>query len=198
MRRVLVTGFEPFHQSSRNPSEAIVHELAQMKIPELYCEVLPVVFGESADILLSKIVEIEPEIVIGLGQAEGRNQITPERVAVNIDDARIADNKGEIPTDQAIVVGGANAHFTSLPVKEIVELLSAKSIPAALSMSAGTFVCNHLFYRMQEFCGPRGIKSGFIHLPLMESQAKEFPGLPSLPLATMVEGITLAIEVSRR
>ena len=198
MSRILVTGFQPFHKASSNPSQAIVERIKEENIPDVFCEVLPVVFQESADLLISKIEEFKPQVVIALGQAEGRTQITPERVAINIDDARIADNAGNMPIDKPIVTYGPSAYFSTLPVKEIVEEIKKAEIPAAVSLSAGTFVCNHIFYQVQHYCRDKGIKSGFIHVPLMESQAPEFPGLPTMSLENMVQGIKIAIEVSRR
>ena len=198
MSRVLLTGFQPFHRASSNPSEAIVNEIVSRKIPEVFGEVLPVVFGESAKKLLTRIEEVKPDVVIALGQAEGRNQITPERIAINLDDARIADNAGNTPSDTPVIANGANAFFSTLPVKEIVSSIQSAGIPSTVSLSAGTFVCNHIFYHLQNYTASKKIKSGFIHVPLMDSQAPEFPGLPTMPLEKMVEAILIAIEVSRR
>ena len=198
MSRVLLTGFQPFHRASSNPSEAIVNEIVSRKIPEVFGEVLPVVFGESTQRLLTRIEEVQPDVVIALGQAEGRNQITPERIAINLDDARIADNAGNTPSDTPVIANGANAFFSTLPVKEIVSSIQSAGIPASVSLTAGTFVCNHIFYHLQNYTYSKGIKSGFIHVPLMDSQAPEFQGLPTMPLEKMVEAILIAIEVSRR
>ena len=195
---VLVTGFEPFNNASSNPSHAVVKRLNELGISDLYFEVLPVEFGESARRLIRRIDEVKPDVVIALGQAEGRTQVTPERVAINVDDARIADNAGQMPIDQPISKDGYNAYFSTLPIKEIVAEINAANIPAAVSSSAGTFVCNHLFYQLQWHCLNKGIKSGFIHLPLMDSQAHEFPGLPTLPLHELVKAVEIAITVSRR
>ena len=198
MSKVLLTGFQPFHRASSNPSEAIVNEIVSRKIPGVFGEVLPVVFRESATRLLSRIEEVQPDVVISLGQAEGRTQITPERIAINLDDARIADNAGNTPIDSPVITGGANALFSTLPVKAIVEGIQGAGIPANVSLTAGTFVCNHIFYHLQNYTASKKIKSGFIHVPLMDSQAPEFPGLPTMPLEKMVEAILIAIEVSRR
>ena len=198
MSRVLLTGFQPFHRASSNPSEAIVNEIVSRKIPEVFGEVLPVVFGESAKKLLTRIEEVKPDVVIALGQAEGRNQITPERIAINLDDARIADNAGNSPAESPVITNGANAFFTTLPVKEIVGEIQGAGIPASVSLTAGTFVCNHIFYHLQNYTSSKVIKSGFIHVPLMDSQAPEFPGLPTMSLGKMVEAILIAIKVSQR
>ena len=193
--RVLVTGFEPFAGASSNPSQAVVERLSLMMIPgvELHCSVLPVEFGRSAAVLTGLIDELTPRVVLALGQAEGRSKITPERVASNLDDARIADNVGNQRVDAAIVRGGPAAYFSTLPVKKVVHALDANGIPAAISTTAGTFVCNHVFYAMQHHCVGRGISSGFIHMPLMDQQAQEFPDLPTLALDTLVAGVRTAI-----
>ena len=142
------------------------------------------------------ISEVKPDVVISLGQAEGRTQITPERVAVNLDDARIADNSGKILIDRPIVNGGPAAYFSTLPVKEIVDAITVVGVPATQSFSAGTFVCNHIFYHLQHSLNGTNIKSGFIHVPLMTEQAGEFPNLFTLPLTNMVNGIIAAITVA--
>lgn len=193
MERILLTGFEPFHKSSLNPSQEIVKRIEH---PNLIAkEVLPVTFGEASQKLISLIDLHKPNVVIALGQAEGRTHITPERIAINLDDARIADNAGNSPKERPIVAGGSDAYFTTLPVGELVERLNEDGVPASISLSAGTFVCNHIFYAMQHYCLDREIKSGFIHLPLMESQASEFPGMPTMPIEKMVRGIGLVLDV---
>ncbi len=131
-----------------------------------------------------------------MGQAEGRTQITPERVAINLDDARIPDNSGAILIDRPIVNGGPAAYFSTLPVKEIVAAISANGIAAAPSLSAGTFVCNHIFYHLQRSLNGTNIRSGFIHVPLMREQAGEFPNLFTMPITDLVKGITAAITIA--
>lgn len=193
MERILLTGFEPFHKSSLNPSQEIIKRISH---PNLIAkEVLPVTFRESAKKLSSLIDLHNPSVVVALGQAEGRAQITPERIAINLDDARIADNAGVTPSEVPIISGGPPAYFTTLPIKKLVERLSSSSIPAAISLSAGTFVCNHVFYSMQHHCENKGIRSGFIHVPLMEEQAHEFPGLPTMRIDELVKGIGLVLDV---
>ena len=196
--RVLVTGFEPFDGASLNPSQAVVEQLLGASIPgvALHCAVLPVEFGRAAGVLTGLIDDLEPQVVLALGQAEGRAKITPERVAINLDDARIADNAGVMRSDVEIIAGGPSAYFATLPVKGIVQALDTAGIPAAISTTAGTFVCNHVFYAMQHHCSGRTISSGFIHMPLMDEQAPDFPGLPTLPLDVLVSGIRTAITAS--
>ena len=194
MRKILVTGFEPFDKSSLNPSKSIVRELEQdSSLVNLETLILPVDFKSAAKLLVEKVDSAKPDVVICLGQAEGRSAITPERVAINIDDARIPDNAGNKPTDAPIVIGGPDAYFSTLPVKNLVTVIESVGAPAALSLSAGTFLCNHVFYALQHHCRDRKIESGFIHVPLMDSQANEFPGLPNLKLEVLVKGIKAVV-----
>lgn len=198
MKRVLLTGFEPFAGASLNPSEQIVNALKGRQIEgvELHTAVLPVVFTESSELLRHLIKLHNPDVVICLGQAEGRSEISFERVAINLDDARLADNAGRTVTDQPIVEGGPEAKFTTLPVKQMVSAVRAEGIAAGLSTTAGTFVCNHIFYAMQHELAETSVRSGFIHVPLMPEQASEFEGLPTMPLDQQVRGIEVAIRVA--
>ncbi len=165
---ILLTGFEPFAEHTANPSEQIVQALDGQMIGDcrIRGRVLPVVFGEAGDILVQAIEDLNPELVICLGLAADREGITVERLAVNLDDARIPDNKGTQPDDQEIIVGGETVYWSTLPVKEIVNALNKEGINASLSMSAGNFVCNHVFYRLMACLNDRPeIRGGFIHLP---------------------------------
>jgi pyroglutamyl-peptidase len=198
MKSVLLTGFEPFAGASLNPSEQIVKVLAQKSFIdiELHTAVLPVVFTESSELLRHLIKLHKPDVVICLGQAEGRREISFERVAINLDDARLADNAGRTVTDQPVVEAGPPAHFTTLPVKDMVTAVRAEGIAAGLSTTAGTFVCNHIFYAMQHELADTSVVSGFIHVPLMPGQASEFEGLPTMPLDQQVRAIEIAIGVA--
>ena len=198
MKRVLLTGFEPFAGGSLNPSEQIAKTLASSGVNgvELHTAVLPVVFTESAELLKHLIKLHQPDVVICLGQAEGRKELSFERVAINLDDARLADNAGRVVTDQPVVPGAESALFTTLPVKQMVAALRAEGIPAGLSTTAGTFVCNHIFFAMQHALANTGVASGFIHVPLMPEQAAEFSDLPTMSLEQQVAGISLAIRVA--
>ena len=195
MQRVLLTGFEPFHKASSNPTQEIVRVIEAENLPNVVTSVLPVEFGRSGLIACQLIDEVKPDVVIALGQAEGRTEITPEKIAINLDHARIPDNAGNMPNNVEIISGGADGLFSTLPIDQIVEKLKSAGIPASLSYSAGTFVCNHLFYSIQNYCKDKNIKSGFVHVPLMESQASEFPGLPTMPLNQMVEAVKLMIKI---
>jgi pyroglutamyl-peptidase len=190
--KILLTGFEPFGKATSNPSGEIVKQISGDNI---VTAILPVAYAKSAERLLALIEEHNPDVVICLGQAEGRTEITPERVAINLDDARLADNEGVLRSGIKIIDGGPDAYFSTLPVKEIVEAIKAKGVPAAVSLSAGTFLCNHVFYVAQNKFAGTNVRSGFVHVPLMDEQAGEFPGLPTMPLAQMVTAVRAMLEV---
>jgi len=141
------------------------------------------------------IAEHNPEVVICLGQAEGRTQITPEKIAINLDDARLPDNAGVQRSDIKILDNGPDAYFTTLPIKEMVDAAKAAGVPASVSLSAGAFLCNHVFYIAQNNFAGSNVRSGFVHVPLMDSQAPEFPGLPTMPLDQMVTAVRAMLEV---
>lgn len=194
MRHVLLTGFEPFGGETENPSQEIARQLHGLELGRhrVTGALLPCVFGAANRELRRLIRTIEPALVIGLGQARGRAAITPERVAINVDDARIADNAGVQPVDRPVVRGGPAAYWSTLPVKAIVRRLREAGLPAEVSQTAGTFVCNHVFYGlMHTLRAERNVRGGFIHVPALPSQ-----GAPSLPLEAMCLGVRLAIETA--
>jgi pyroglutamyl-peptidase len=192
MTTILLTGFEPFGTATSNPSGEIVKQISGENI---VTAILPVAYAQSAEQLLSLIEQHNPDVVICLGQAEGRTQITPEKVAINLDDARLADNEGVLRSDVKILEDGPDAYFSTLPVKDMVEAMKAQGVPAAISLSAGAFLCNHVFYVAQnKFAGTK-VRSGFVHVPLMDSQGPEFPGLPTMPLDQMVTAVRAMLEV---
>lgn len=197
MKTVLVTGFEPFGGDPINPSGEIARALDGRVIGGRMVAgaTLPCVFGESRYELVRLIRAHQPGLVICTGLAGGRAEITPERIAINVDDARIADNAGGQPIDAPVVRGGPAAYWSRLPIKAMVAALRARAIPAAVSQTAGTFVCNHVFYAlMHTLRWQRQVRGGFIHVPFLPEQVTR--GEPSLPLATMIDGIALAIEVA--
>jgi pyroglutamyl-peptidase len=192
MTKVLLTGFEPFGKATLNPSGEIVRQISGDNI---VTAILPVAYAQSAERLLALIAEHNPDVVICLGQAEGRTHITPERIAINLDDARLADNEGVIRNDVPIVVGGPVAYESTLPIKEFVKAVNDAGVPAAISLSAGAFLCNHIFYVAQDHFKGTKVRSGFVHVPLMDEQAGEFPGLPTVPLDQMVKAVRTMLEV---
>ncbi|MEO5733230.1 MAG: pyroglutamyl-peptidase I [Rubrivivax sp.] len=199
---ILLTGFEPFGGESVNPSWQVVQALdgghiAGTRIVGLQ---LPCVFGAALDVLHAALAAHQPALVLALGQAGGRADFSIERVAINVDDARIADNGGAQPIDRPVIEGAAAAHFSTLPIKAMVLALRQAGLPASVSQTAGTFVCNHVFYGLmhalragaQQWPQTRG---GFMHLPLLPEQAARLPLVqPSMPLATMVHGVRVALE----
>jgi pyroglutamyl-peptidase len=193
--KVLITGFEPFGGAKLNPSQLLVERLIQEDIPgvEVHAVVLPVEFDVAASRLLTEIDIFKPKVVICFGQAEGRAAITPEKVAINWDDARIADNSGDQRAQRVINESGADGYFSTLPVEKMVEALKTAGVPGSLSLSAGSFVCNHIFYVMQQSLLKSGVKSGFIHLPLVPEQSDEFPNQPTMSLNEMVRGAKAVI-----
>ena len=197
MRPILVTGFEPFGGERINPSAEVArawHGRAIDGAPVIGT-VLPCVFGAAIGALRAAIDTHRPQIVLALGQAAGRDGFTLERVAINLDDARIADNAGAQPIDAPVVTRGPAAHFTTLPIKAMVAALREAGLAASVSYSAGTFVCNHVFYGLQHTVKRRrNVRSGFMHLPCLPEQAAK--GTPSLALATMVEGIGIALATA--
>ena len=192
MIKVLLTGFEPFGKAALNPSGEIVK---QIRGENIVTAILPVAYTRSAAVLLALIGEHKPDVVISLGQAEGRTQITPERIAINLDDGRLADNEGVLRIDVPIVLGGPVAYESTLPIKEFVEAIKAAGVPAAVSLSAGAFLCNHIFYVAQDKLKGSHVRSGFVHVPLMDEQAAEFPGMPTMPLDQMVKAVRAMLEV---
>ncbi|NMB08491.1 MAG: pyroglutamyl-peptidase I [Tissierellia bacterium] len=194
--KILVTGFEPFGEEVINPSlEAIKKLDNEIMGAEIIKLKLPTVFGKSIDILENALEKEKPDVVISIGQAGGRDKITVERVAINISDARIPDNKGNKPIDEIIFEDGENAYFSNLPIKKIVEEMKKENIPAAISNTAGTYVCNHIMYGLLYNIDKKypKMKGGFIHIPYIPEQVIE-KNAPSMSLENIVKGINIAIE----
>ena len=194
MSKILVTGFEAFDKSALNPSAEIIKALIG---DDLVTAILPVVFGQASSKLKELIDLHKPSAVLCLGQAEGRSEMTPERVAINLDNARIADNAGNQPLEQRIMADGPDGHFSTLPSEKMVTSMKAAGIPASISLSAGTFVCNHIFYVLQDYLKDSSIKSGFMHVPLMDEQRREYPTLPTMPIRQMVAGVQISLDLLR-
>ena len=197
-KKVLITGFEPFGGASLNPSRLLVEALMKERITgiELLSLILPVEFDAATKELLAKVNESKPDIVISFGQAEGRDAITPEKIAINLDDARIPDNSGDQRKNQSIVTYGLDGYFSTLPVEKMVEAMKSAGVASQLSLTAGTFVCNHIFYALQHALHGKNVKSGFVHLPLVPEQSAEFPGQPTMELKEMVQGAVAAIKAA--
>ena len=196
--KVLVSGFEPFGGAKLNPSELLVAELKRIEFEnlELSTVILPVEFDRASEILLRTIREEKPAVVIAFGQAEGRTAINLEKVAINLDDARIPDNAGDRRENQVIDEGGKDRYLSTLPIEAMVEAMKSGGYPAEISLSAGAFVCNHIFYALQKELQGSGIRSGFVHLPLVSQQAAEFPGKFTMELNEMVKAAKAALEAA--
>jgi pyroglutamyl-peptidase len=197
--RALVTGFEPFAGDRLNPSlEALQRLPAHLGALEVTTWVLPVVYGMALSVLRQAITATEPDIVLCVGLAGGRAELSLERVAINIDDARIPDNDGNQPIDRPIVAAGPAAYFATLPIKAAVAALREAGLPAAVSNSAGTFLCNHVFYGLMHEAAKSGerFRGGFLHVPYLPSQTMQMPGTPSIALEQIVEGIAIILAVA--
>jgi pyroglutamyl-peptidase len=199
-KSILLTGFEPFGGDSINPSWEAVRRLEGRVIAghTVHARQMPCVFGAALVALEAEIALLRPRVTLCVGLAAGRAEISLERVAINVDDARIPDNAGAQPVDTAVVAGGPAAYFTSLPVKAIAARLRQHDIPVAVSQTAGTFVCNHLFYgacsmRARRF---RRMRTGFIHIPLDSGQAAHHPGVPVMASEVVVRALELALETA--
>ncbi|SDY58878.1 pyroglutamyl-peptidase I [Thermoactinomyces sp. DSM 45892] len=198
MKTILLTGFEAFGGEKINPSLEIAKALDERET-ETYKIVsfeLPCVFGEAIDQLRLALQEVKPDIVICVGQAGGRSDLSIERIAINIDDAGIPDNKGNQPIDEPIIKEGPAAFWSSLPIKAIVKHLRDAGLPASVSQTAGTYVCNHVFYGLMHEIRKSSIRGGFIHIPFLPEQIQTRPLMASLPLNEMIRGIEIAIQVS--
>lgn len=198
--RLLLAGFEPFGTSSINPSKQVVHVLANETIPNVHLEtaILPVDHEEGPQVLLKALDAVKPDAVLCLGLAARRTVISIERVAINLLDFRIPDNAGNQIKDQPIEPDGPVAYFASLPIHKILDSLKENGIPAELSLSAGTYLCNQITYILLHQLQSQGlnIPAGFIHLPALPEQAAQMKGsIPSMSLETMVTGIRTAIQV---
>lgn len=197
--KVLITGFEPFGGESINPAleavKMLKDEIAGAEIVKLQ---IPVVAGKSIERIHEKMQESNPDIVISIGQAGGRFGVTPERVAINITDARIPDNEGNQPIDEPIFEDGDTAYFSNLPVKAMVQAIKNAGLPASLSNTAGTYICNHvmygiLYYIQKEFPHTRG---GFIHVPYAASQVVDKPNTPSMAITDITAALEAAIQAA--
>lgn len=198
MKKILVTGFDPFGGESINPALESIKQLKGWQVGDyqvVICEI-PTVFGLSCERLVSAIEETNPDIVICVGQAGGRPDITVERVAINVNDARIPDNENNQPIDMPVIEGGPVGYWSTLPIKAMVKDMNESGVPASVSQTAGTFVCNHLFYGLMHYVAQskRAIRGGFIHIPFLPEQAVRHPGQPHMSMDIIVKGLKVAIE----
>ena len=194
--KILVTGFDPFGGESINPALEVIKSLPkQIAGAEILLEEIPTVFYQAASVLEKAMVKYAPDNVLCIGQAGGRMELTPERVAINQDDARIPDNLGQQPIDTMICEDGQPAYFSTLPIKAMVEAIRAAGLPVSVSNTAGTFVCNHLMYQALYLADKQipKTKAGFLHIPFLPEQVLDKPGFASMSLADIVRGVEAAI-----
>jgi len=201
MMKILVTGFDPFGGEKINPALETIKRLPDTILGAQIIKLeIPTVVGKSLAKIAEAVEKENPDVVLSIGQAGGRSEITVERVGINIDDCRIPDNEGNQPIDEPVVKGGPAAYFVTVPIKAIVENIKAHNIPASISNTAGTFICNHVCYGVAHLAAARTaagkpMKSGFIHIPFLPEQVIGKPALtPSMSLETIVSGITHALE----
>jgi pyroglutamyl-peptidase len=198
MKKVLVTGFEPFDGQHINPSLEAIKKLSSIMFnAEIHILSVPTVFRESIRLVIKEIEQIKPDIVILVGQAGGRKEISIERIAINVDDANIPDNRGIKPINQPIVKDGPNAYFSTLPIYKIVEHLNHNDILASISNTAGTYVCNHLMYGILHHITTFNlhVKAGFIHVPFLHEQVLNQKFF-SMSLEDITKAVSLSIEAT--
>ena len=193
---IIISYFEPFGKDAKNSTEVICEEIKSVR-KDIHFVKLPTVFFESGNILTKLIEEMRPDFVLMLGQAGGRAAITPEKVALNWIDARIEDNKGQKPQDTKIIDKGPVAYLSTLPVRKITETLVKKGIPSRISYTAGTFVCNALFYQVMHFINENNYttSAGFIHFPYLTGQALYNGEIPSMELEKSIDGLNTIVEL---
>lgn len=195
--KILVTGFDPFGGEPVNPAiesvKLLPDTIAGAEIIKLE---IPTVVHKSLEKIDAKIAECDPDVILSIGQAGGRPDITVERIGINCDDCRIPDNEGNQPVDEPVFADGPAAYFSTLPIKAMVEKIHEAGIPASISNTAGTFICNHVLYGVRYMCEHKypGKKSGFIHIPFMASQCVDKRNMPCMSLYDIVKGLTAAIE----
>jgi pyroglutamyl-peptidase len=197
--KALVTGFDPFGGETVNPSLEAVRRLPS-RLGELAVvpQRLPAEFATSLPMLYAAIEGENPDIVLCVGEAGSRTELSPERVAINVQDARIPDNGGDQPVDVPVVPDGPAAYFTTLPIKAAVQAMRQAGLPAVVSNTAGTFVCNHVFYGLMHYAATRRarFRGGFMHVPYLPQQAANHPKAPSMGVETIVAGIEILLRVA--
>ena len=191
MKKLLITGFDPFDGATINPSweavKLLPDTIGEYEIHKLQ---IPTVFGLAPRTVLAEAENIQPDVIISVGQAGTRPAVTPERIGINVRDARICDNAGVSPKDEPIIPNGPDGYFSTLPVKAMIAAINESGLPAAISNTAGTFVCNDVLYSLLHHYAGTGIRCGFIHVPWLPEQ-----GEPSLPLESTAKALEIAISV---
>jgi pyroglutamyl-peptidase len=197
--RILLTGFDPFDGETVNPSWEAVRALHGRRVGGylVVARQLPTEFAASLRLLKAAMRELKPAIVLGVGQAGGRPQLSLERVAINLQDARIPDNAGAQPIDEPVIAGAPAAYFSTLPLKSMLAALHDAGLPAGISHSAGTYVCNHIAYAMLHLAAEkRGVRAGFIHIPYLPEQAAGLRGAASMAQPEVERALMIALHTA--
>lgn len=195
--KILVTGFDPFGGEKTNPAIEVVKGLPdEINGAQIIKLEIPTVFGKSAEVMKEAMEKEQPDYVLNIGQAGGRFGLTPERVAINQDDARIPDNEGNQPIDTVIQEDGESAYFSQLPIKAMVSAIQQEGLPASVSNSAGTFVCNHVMYQAIYLNHKQfpNTKAGFMHVPFLTEQVVNRAGTASMSIADIIKGTIASIS----
>ena len=203
--KVLLSGFEPFGEFKVNPTLEMVKEVQELGVEGVEIEIigLPVVYGKCVDQLLAKMEEVNPDVVLSCGLAFGRAAITPERIGINIQDTAgegdKGDNQGDKPVDRPIITDGPDGLLTTLPIRLMVERLVQEGIPAQISNTAGTYICNNTLYGILYHMNKKQlqIKAGFVHFPATPDMVVNRPNVPSMSMSDQVRGLALMIEAIR-
>ncbi|MFK0522719.1 pyroglutamyl-peptidase I [Paenibacillus illinoisensis] len=199
--KILISGFEPFGGDAVNPTGELMEALTQEVVEgaELKTVLLPVHFDECADLLIAEMEAYGPDVVIACGLAKGRTAVTPERIAVNVKDippGSYADNQGQRPVDEPITEGSPDGLFSTLPIRTMVNHMTAAGIPAAVSNTAGTYICNNTMYRVLDYIRLQHlpIRAGFVHFPASTEMSLLQPSVPSLPISAMLDALRVMIR----
>lgn len=200
MKTILITAFEPFDGETLNPSWEAVRQLDRRELAgaTVIARQLPCAFGQSLTVLQQTIESVQPVMVLAVGQAGGRAEVSVERIGINVDDARIADNCGQQPIDRPIAAEGPAAYFATLPIKAMVAAIREAGIPAAVSQTAGTYVCNHVMYGLLHYLHQHRpqVRGGFIHIPYLPEQAVAHPGQASMSADSVIRALEAALTAA--
>ncbi|MBR5289905.1 MAG: pyroglutamyl-peptidase I [Erysipelotrichaceae bacterium] len=195
--KILVTGFDPFGGESINPASEAVKCLPEFIAgAQIIPLIVPTVFYQSIEVIENAVKQYNPDVILSIGQAGGRASITVERIGINVDDARIADNMGQQMIDEPVVKDGPAAYFSTLPIKAMVKAMNDAGVMASVSNTAGTFVCNHVMYGILHLCATQypDKRAGFVHIPFLPEQTVDKPKYPSMSLKMIVKGLCAAVE----
>ena len=195
--KILVTGFDPFGGELINPaSEAVKCLPEEIAGAQIFPLIVPTVFYKSIHVIEQAIAQVDPDVILSIGQAGGRTAMTVERIGINVDDARIMDNEGQQMIDEPVVQDGPAAYFSTLPIKAMVKAMNDAGVIACVSNTAGTFVCNHVMYGVLHLCATQypEKRAGFVHIPFLPEQTIDKPQIPSMPLEMIVKGLCAAVE----